>query len=283
MFLNFLMVYFFIPNVNCKLANMKKLSCLLFFFSMAVCGQKDMRIGVRLDTIQIKADSFIGHDIFGSYYFIQDNILIKKDRPKTWQYKNPALGKISKADLQNPLKLVLFYQNFNTVVLLDNQLNETQKINLSQNTVPIVATAVGLAFGNRLWIYNSLTQQIGLFDYLKNDYQKITAPFKGNIKYYDSDFNYFQWIDDQLDWYRCDIYGKITLVGKIPEFDQLQMVSDTTLIYRKDNELYSFAVSGNKSTLIDFGEKTFESFYYKEQILSIFTRQGITNYKITLP
>jgi hypothetical protein len=30
---------------------------------------------------------------------------------------------------QNPLNIVLFYENFNVVILLDNQLNETQKIN----------------------------------------------------------------------------------------------------------------------------------------------------------
>ena len=53
------------------------------------------------------------------------------------EYKNISLGKITKVDLQNPLKIVLFYENFNTAVLLDNQLNETQKINFSENTIPI--------------------------------------------------------------------------------------------------------------------------------------------------
>ena len=262
---------------------MKKLLITLLFFCVSLSAQIQQIQAIQTTASAINADSFLGYDVFGAYYFIKNNVLNKSKEAMTWQYKNPALGKISRVDLQNPLKIVLFYENFNTVVVLDNQLNEIQQTNLSKNEVPIVATAVGLAFGNRLWIYNSLSQQIGLLDYLKNDYKNLTAPFKGNIKYYSSDFNYFQWIDEKSDWYRCDIYGKVTPVGKIPEFDQLELVSDTDLIYKKNNRLYYFTVDGNKTTFIDFGKKTFGSFSYNGQILSIFTTQEITNYKITLP
>ena len=41
--------------------------------------------------------------------------------------------KIKKVDLINPLKVTLFYEEFNTVVLLDNQMNEIQKIDFSKN------------------------------------------------------------------------------------------------------------------------------------------------------
>jgi len=263
---------------------MKNYCCLFLMLTFAVAFAQEKRsIVVRTDTIQVKADSFIGSDIYGAYYFIHDNALVKKNKSKNWQYKNPALGKITRIDLQNPLKIVLFYESFNTAILLDNQLNETQKIKLSENTVPIVATAVGLAFGNRLWIYNSLSQQIGLLDYLKNSYQPITTPFKGTIAYYNSDFNYFQWIDEKYFWYRCDVYGKISTVGKVPESGQFQFANDSGLIYEKDNKLYYFDGKTNKSALINFDEKTFESFSFKDQILSIFTKQGITNYKISLP
>jgi hypothetical protein len=38
-----------------------------------------------------------------------------------------------------------------------------------------------------------------------------------------------------------------------------------------------------EKTQIEISEKTFKKFYYKDQILSIFTAKGITNYKITIP
>jgi hypothetical protein len=54
-------------------------------------------------------------------------IFFLKSARETFVYQNFSLGKITKVDLQNPLKIVLFYENFNTVVTLDNQLNEIQK------------------------------------------------------------------------------------------------------------------------------------------------------------
>jgi len=255
---------------------------LLFEFS-SVIGQEDRWLATKIDTLQIQADTFIGNDSFSGYYFITNNIFIKKTKTKTWQYKNLSLGKISKIDIQNPLNIVVFYDTFNTVVLLDNQLNETQKINLSEISTPILATATGLAFGNRLWIYNSLSQQIGLFDFLKNEYNGITTSFKGNIKHYSSDYNSFQWIDANQNWNTCNIYGKITTLGRIPDTDYVQIISNTELLYERGKKIFYYDLNENKTTLIDFDKKTFKNFYYKDQILTIFTNEGITNYKITIP
>ena len=207
----------------------------------------------------------------------------KRKKDESFGYKNISLGKPTKIDIQNPLKIMLFYENFNTIILLDNQLSETQKINLSENTIPIMATATGIASQNRLWIYNSLTQQIGLFDYLKNTFQSITPSISGNIKYYQSDFNTFQWIDNNLNWYSCDVFGKISSLGKITAFDQIQITSNQHIIFLKEGKLYVQDLKNNTISPIENVEKSFKNFYYKDQILSIFTNQGISNYKITIP
>ena len=263
---------------------MKKLICLFFFLQLGtIVGQPKKWVATKTDTLQVEADTYLGFDSFGAYYFLKNNVFIKKTKSKTWQYKNLSLGKIAKVAIQNPLNIVLFYENFNTVVLLDNQLNEIQKINFSEASVPIVVAATGIAFGNRLWIYNSLLQQIGLFDYLKSDFKTITPPFPGVLKYYESDFNSFRWIDENQNWYQTTIYGNVSLQGKVPDSDQTQMISESELIFKKKEALYYYSTSNAKSNLIDIDEKTFKNFYYKDQILSIFTSQGITNYKITTP
>ena len=255
----------------------------ILLLSIPTFGQ-DIKINASLiDTIKIEADSYIGNDSFGAYYFIKNNVFIKKTKSKIYQYKNLSLGKISKVDIQNPLNLILFYEPFNTVILLDNQLNEIRKINLSEYSIPILATATGLAFGNRLWVYNSLSQQIGLFDFTKSEFMPITTSFEGNMKFYSSNYNYFQWIDGNQNWNSCNIYGQITNLGKIPDFDSLQLISDGDAIAKKEEILYYFSLKENKTTLISIDKKTFKNFYYKDQILSIFTNEGITNYKITIP
>ena len=263
---------------------MRNLIILSFIFCFAISfGQEKTFVATKLNSVSLSADHFLGYDQFGFYYSIKNNVLYKSKKEELFEYKNISLGKITKIDFQNQLKILLFYENFNTIILLDNQLSETQKINLSENNVPIIATATGIASQNRLWIYNSLTQQIGLFDYLKNTYQSITPSFQENLKYYTSDFNTFQWIDNNLNWYSCDVFGKTTTLGKVSDFDQIQVIGNQIVVFSKDGKLHLQDLSKNSIYTIENLEKSFENFFYKDQILSIFTNQEITNYKITIP
>ena len=177
---------------------MKKLVLLLFITSFSVVFSQNQKLTpLKIDSIRFDGDAFLGYDSFGFYYTIKNNVFSKINTRDTLEYKNISLGKITKVDLQNPLKIVLFYENFNTVIVLDNQLNETQEINFSESIIPIVATAIGIASQNQLWIYNSMNLQLGLYDYLSNNYKTISVPFTESIKSYSSDFNVFHWVDNK--------------------------------------------------------------------------------------
>ena len=262
----------------------KKIVLFFFIFQLASVIAQEQNLKANLiSTQKIDIDFFVGFDGMGNLYYIKNNVFYMKNEKESWQYKNVSLGKPTKIDIQNPLKIMLFYENFNTIIILDNQLNETQKINFSEKDVPIVATATGIASQNRLWIYNSLTQQIGLFDYLKNTFQSITTSFQGNLKYYESDFNTFQWMDNNLNWYSCDIFGKITTLGIVSDFDQIQVINDHAVLLSKAGKLQLQDIQKKSIDSIENVKKSFKNFYYKDQILSIFTNQEINNYKITIP
>jgi len=262
----------------------RKIVLLFLFFPLAsMIAQEQIIKAMQLSSQKTDIDVFVGFDGMGNFYYIKNNVFYKKNDKELWQYKNIALGKITKIDIQNQLKIMLYYENFNTIILLDNQLNETQKINFSENEIPILASAAGIASQNRLWIYNSLTQQIGLYDFLKNSFQPITPPFNGNLKYYESSFNIFQWIDDKMNWYAVDVFGKTTTIGKSPEFDQIQVVSNQEIVFSKNGDLYLQDIERNRIYTIENVDKSFKKFYYKDHILAIFTNQEITNYKITIP
>jgi hypothetical protein len=258
---------------------MKRMHLLLLLCFCSVLAQKP----VLISTFPLTADTFVGYDALGAYYTLNNNVLSKQMGEQKCQYKNPQLGKIAKVDLQNPLKIVLFYQDFNTAIIVDNQLNETTNINLNDSSNPIVAIGIGLASGNRLWIYNNLTMKIGLYDYAKRELKPLSVPFTNNITSYSSDFNFFQWADEQRNIFQCDVYGKIKSLGILPDNDEIQWISDTMLLYRKATSLYAYNLLEKKSTLIEIEEKTLKNFTYKDQILSIFTTQGIKNYKIIVP
>ncbi|MBD3583188.1 hypothetical protein [Flavobacterium selenitireducens] len=232
--------------------------------------------------IPAKADWFVGFDNLGANYFVTDNTFYKEKERKLLQYQNISFGKIARGDLINPMNLVLFYKDFNAVVFLDNQLNEIRRINFSDFPEPLTVTAAGNASQNRLWIYNSINQQIGLYDFLKNTVLYLAQPIKGDIVHYETNFNHFYWIDDSGNRFSCDLFGKIISVGKFPVEPRTQFISDTSILYLKNKELRHFSLDGNTEQLVDLGEKSVLGFWYGAQNLAIFTSEGISLYKLKL-
>ena len=226
---------------------------------------------------------YIGKDNFGNLYSINENEFKKTSPTQVFFYKNVSLGKIHQVDLQNPLQLVLFYKQFTTAVLLDNQLNETVKINFSELPQPLNPEAVSLASQNRLWVYDILSQKLGLFDVQKNTFQSITPPFKENLKFYQSDYNYFYWIDTKQNLYVSNLFGKVNFLGQVPEYNQAQVVSPKQILLKNDNGLFLYNLEDQSLLPITLNEKSFIRFSFKDQILSIFTENEISQYKITLP
>ncbi len=263
---------------------MKKIVVLVLFCWISnIWGQNKKATVTKINFVLNTSDHFLGYDSFGFFYTLTNNVFTKVAQNETLEYKNISLGKVTNVDLQNPLKIVLFYEDFNTVVILDNQLNESQKINFSETTIPVLATAIGIASQNQLWVYNSLNQQIGLFDYLNKEYKTISIPLTTPVLSYTSDFNTFDWLDSLNNWYSCDIFGKITNKGNFSGYDQIQVVNSNEILIQDNTHLMLYELRSGKKTEIEILEKTFKKCYYKDQILSIFTAEGITNYKIIIP
>jgi hypothetical protein len=258
-------------------------SIFLFFAIYPAFAQHPAMSPLFFKSEKWETGQFVGQDNFGNSYSTYENEFRKIASNRVSFYKNVSLGKIHQVDLQNPLQIVLFYKQFTSAVLLDNQLNETTKINFSELNIPLNPEAVSLASQNRLWLYDMLSQKLGLFDILKNTYQPITQSFNESIRFYQSDYNYFYWVDTKQNLYVSNLFGKVNLLGVVPSFDQIQVVSPNQILVKKDNELYFYNLENLQKTPIAINEKSFVSFSYKEQILSIFTSQEIYQYKIILP
>jgi hypothetical protein len=263
---------------------MKNPFCLLFLiiYTNSFCQNQKLKTTV-LNTAELENKTYIGFDGLGNSYDIKNNVFIKQNETQKWEYKNVPLGKITSIDYVNPLKILVFYEEFNTIILLDNQLNEIQKLNLFDIDNTIFASKIGLASQNQFWIYNALTQQILLFDYLKKTYKNIGNPIQETIKHTQSDFNNFYWIDDINNWYAIDIFGKTTLLANIPPFKKVQIIDKEKILFSRDNILYCLNNVTETVYEIEIVEKSFQNYYYKDQILAIFTNQQIKNYKIKLP
>jgi hypothetical protein len=72
-------------------------------------------------------------------------------------------GKLHSIDVTNPLKLLLYYQSFGTVVVLDRFLNVRNVINLRKQNLFNVKT-IGTAYDNNIWVFDEAESQLKKID-----------------------------------------------------------------------------------------------------------------------
>ncbi|HLF45033.1 MAG TPA: hypothetical protein VI548_01310 [Chitinophagaceae bacterium] len=72
-------------------------------------------------------------------------------------------GQLSFIDVSNPLRVLLYYKDFSTIVLLDRLLNVRSTIDLRQQNI-FQVQAVGLSYDNKLWLYDEFEHKLKKID-----------------------------------------------------------------------------------------------------------------------
>lgn len=252
------------------------------FLCLTLKAQETISTVKQSDT-KLTCDFFLGIDNQKNIYSLKNNILTKNSDATTYQYHNVGLGKISNVDFQNPLQIIVFYKNFNTVVLLDNQLNEIKKIDFNSKSTPVFLEAVALSSQNQIWIYDGISSKIGLYNINSDTFKWISTMLENPVVSYESDYTHFYWTDSNLNFYRISIYGTIEKLGNLPKHDTIQLTKNGDFIYKMDDKLFYYNLTSKSSSKIAIDEKIISKFFFKDGILSIFTQNEITNYKLILP
>ncbi|HEY6901412.1 MAG TPA: hypothetical protein VI233_12240 [Puia sp.] len=68
-------------------------------------------------------------------------------------------GKIASIDATNPLKILVYYREFTTIIELDRFLNIINTIDLRKQNI-LQAKAVGLAYDNNVWVFDELDARL---------------------------------------------------------------------------------------------------------------------------
>jgi hypothetical protein len=72
-------------------------------------------------------------------------------------------GKATMIDVSNPLKILLYYKNFGTVVVLDRFLQLKNIIDLRKQNI-FQAKAIAQSYDNKLWVYDELENKLKKID-----------------------------------------------------------------------------------------------------------------------
>ena len=106
-------------------------------------------------------------DNFGNLYVISSQGQIKKFTPtgdSAGVYNQvKKYGNLYSIDVSNPLKLILFYKEFSTVVVLDRFFAPLATLDLRKYSV-LQPTAVGLSYDNNIWVFDEYDNKLKKID-----------------------------------------------------------------------------------------------------------------------
>lgn len=105
---------------------------------------------------------FATADNLGNLYLVTNQNAVEKyaaDGRLLTRYTNNRLGMAAWMDVSNPMKVLVWYADFRTVVILDRSLTALGEINLIFAGYPEVRTVATAADGN-LWLYDEVAFQL---------------------------------------------------------------------------------------------------------------------------
>jgi hypothetical protein len=72
-------------------------------------------------------------------------------------------GKVSSLDVSNPLKVLLHYKDFASIVILDRLLSVRSTIDLRKNNL-LQVTAIGQSYDNNIWVFDAYDNKLKKID-----------------------------------------------------------------------------------------------------------------------
>jgi len=256
---------------------MKQLLYLLFFLTATSFSQETLNTSF-IKKIKLSADSFIGTDAFNALYYTKNNVLIKTDGKKEITYSNIQLGNITSANVFNPLKINLFYQAFNTLIILDNRLADVSKIDFNSNKNYKNITHISTGSDNTIWVFNQDLQQVELYDYKTNNSRATAQPVQSSVLDFTSNYNTC-WLLTKNFLYKYNYFGSLVYKIKNEGFLAISESNENIVIKKADRLLYVSKNSKNTEE-IQIPNLLIKQFFLTNGILYIYDGEFLHYYQL---
>ncbi|MBK9015279.1 MAG: hypothetical protein IPM82_15130 [Saprospiraceae bacterium] len=192
-----------------------------------------------------KIKNFTTDNLGNIYTLTLDNQVVKytPDGLEQFRYPNRTLGEASLLDATNPFRLLLFFPEHQTVLMLDRTLAANGQLNLYQLGFQGVR-AVGMASDGLLWVYdetNFLLKKIdadGTVMASSGDLSLATGQPLHPVFLVEREQTVFV-SDPAVGVLVFDAFGQYRKTIPLPGLTEFQ-VMDGQLIYSRDRQLWSF-------------------------------------------
>lgn len=238
----------------------------------------------------IKGDfTYFNVDNLDNVYLINKNYQLKKINEKgdsvavfndVKKYGNPDY-----IDVTNPLKTLLYYKNYSTVVVLDRLLTQRNHINLRKQNIFYVNN-ITLSYDNYMWIFDEEDFRLKKIDeegktlLASTDWRMLFDSVPAPVKMIDRD-NFVYLYDPAKGFYIFDYYGGFKNRLAFLNWTNVE-VNGTNVYGFENNKLYSYVLKS-----LQLKEYRLPSFFGKYQAIKamngkvyLLNEKGIDIYQI---
>jgi len=180
-------------------------------------------------------------------------------------------GKVAQFDVTNPLRVLLYYKDFSTVVVLDRLLSIRSTIDLRKQDI-FQVQAVCLSYDNNIWLYDEFEHKLKKIDeegkllFATTDFRQLFDEAFSFTSINDHD-GYLYLYDKNKGVYVFDYYGTLKNIFSLTGYDNFKAVGKFVTGTRHDSLLRY-----HPSNLLLQRIKMPESFRNAESILFTTTR-----------
>jgi len=164
------------------------------------------------------------------------------------RYGNP-----SSIDVTNPMKVLLYYKNFSTVVVLDRQLNSRNSINFRKQNI-FTVKAIATSYDNNIWLFDEQELKLRKIDdegkalMETNDWRQLFDSIPLPTQIIDRG-NFVYLYDPEKGFYIFDYYGAFKNKLAFLNWNNVEVSGQTMYGFSGDN-LYSYQL--NSLTLKEY-------------------------------
>ena len=159
-------------------------------------------------------------------------------------YSNERLGRLTSVDANNPLKLLLFYENYQTIIILDNLLGDIGRYNLFDLGFNDVQ-AVGISNDNNVWIYDPIDYKLKKINNNGKLLVESITMYNEGLEYIKPDFlvekgNKVFLYDKNYGFFVFDNLGQYLHAIPMKGIESYQVVNDKTIVYLQNDVIHNY-------------------------------------------
>jgi len=251
------------------------MSKLIIFFLFLSCLMFSQNIEIKLEKTIFDEAYFIGIDKFDDVYLLKNNVLIKKNETQIWEFKDFNLGDVYRVDLSNPLQLLLFYKDLQTIIVLDNQLNEVRRIAIDAENSFFIKD-IGLSIQNKIWLFDEKFQRFGFYDMQNHKWHFFSYLVKQSPIEIFTNYNQIIWKDEKNNVFEMNIFGQVDKIYTLENNQKIIGIDATFLLFEMNKKIYIRNRKGFETQEIKNVQEKYDKIVFKNEKMFIFTAQNIS-------